>query len=424
MGRHRRHDDRGARLPADRRRPGGIVPPPGREAERRDEPGPHGHRDVCPLAGQSQPLVRRPAAHRRLRLGARHVHHDHRLLRADRAWPASGTTTSPTSIARPICGRTWPPAAAIRSPAGSGTFAAGRSSRRGRRCARWRRCVVDGAEGGRGKGEGGTSDAETADRRIADRASKIARDADADACAALDDQTCRALLQQAACRLRTVARRRHGLDRTRLPGGQSVEFLATGAAFIPHPSSLIPHSLDVPAMGFAWVGPERRTRRRRPNGRAGLAERKPTEPPPLAEDERAAQRVLRGPLRSAHRRHSLDLRLPQPRSPAGPADRPAAAPRRRAGGRRQLLDHGGRRNRRHFGRTGAGRDRLPRPADGPRRPPRGRIPADDPRVARQPRHRDSRSSWTSTASPAPIRGIRTTPPASPGKTRRPASTAA
>ena len=56
---------------------------------------------------------------------------------------------------------------------------------------------------------------------------------------------------------------------------------------------------------------------------------------------------------------------------------------------------------------------------GPRRPPRRRIPANDPRLARQPRDRGADRLGHRTAARARIRGTRTTPLGSPGRTRRP-----
>ena len=208
-------------------------------------------------------------------------------------------------------------------------------------------------------------------------------------------------------------------------GGQSVQFPQQAASSVVRRSAIV---VDVPAMGFAWVGPsaERLTAPQPVERKGWFGQRKPRIEPPLAEENVLRNEFFEVRFDPHTGAHSDDLRLPQPRSSAGPADRPAAAPggQRRAGRRRQLLDHGGRRIGGDLGRAGAGRNGLPRPADGPRGPPRGRVPADDAGVARQPHHRDCRSNWTSIASRAPIRGIRTTRPASPGKTRRPPCIAA
>ena len=169
-----------------------------------------------------------------------------------------------------------------------------------------------------------------------------------------------------------------------IAGGQSVQFSA--ARRTTHSESGRP--IDVPAMGFAWVGPDaqsppavQRTRlvRQTKDARAAASGR--------GRSCCATSSSKCGSIRT--RARSGRFPTTQPRSPPGPANCLAAAGGERARQRCELFDHVGRRTDGDFGRAVAGRDRQPRPARGPRRPPRGRIPANDPRAARQPRHRVS-----------------------------------
>ena len=311
--------------------------------------------------------------------------HDHRLLRADRRRPASRPTTSPTSTARPICSRTWPPAGAIRSPAGSGTSAAGRSSNAWQALQTLASRVQQGGkgEGGRGK----TRNDETSERGTRRRHRRVSATPTTTIRATLDDELADQL-QQAACRFRTVrspAARASAERGCLVVNPWSFPQQACPSSFILHPSSFA--SLTCRRWASPGSIPARRNRRRAVERKGWFGRRKPQEPPPLAEENVLRNEFFEihfdphtGAIRSISDYHSRDPRLAQQialRLPHG--GEPGADV--------ELLDHGGRRTRGDLGRAGAGRNRLPRPAAGPRGPPRGRIPADDPRVARQPRDR-------------------------------------
>ena len=126
----------------DRRQPGRAVPRAAQEAERRDEPRSHADRDVRPLARQVVLLVRRPAPHRRLRIGARHVLDDDRPIstRPVRVGEAKPLSARPVPLALSQARRRRRPARSD-LPLGAILLPAERNSTPPKRSTPWRRCA-------------------------------------------------------------------------------------------------------------------------------------------------------------------------------------------------------------------------------------------------------------------------------------------
>ena len=132
---------------------------------------------------------------------------------------------------------------------------------------------------GEGEGEGGDEERRTRNEELT-IAVEESLCADQHDSATLDDELSDQLHQPLVGFAQSDSRQ-CAIRRARLPGGQSLELPPAGipSSFILHPSSF---AVDVPAMGFAWVGPGVET----PlavERKGWFGRRKRQEPPPLAE---------------------------------------------------------------------------------------------------------------------------------------------